>query len=627
MTGSSETPDVRNLEILNRDAEPSLDLASVVRDLEEDEGLRFVLVTAEEQPPERIAAAIRESHGLHGNVEPIFGPVDIAADVNQMYRFFELSLPGVTRAALRESVYDVAYRLRNQTEGVRFERVEPDLLNADYMGELNVLETAFRAEQALCQVPGDCHPDHFWHLHAMRVPEAWKLDPGGGGARFGKGISIGHPDTGWTEHTELIGERALDTSRSRNFFEEGEPSGRDPLWKDALAALLAESIDDGGNLRSPGHGTGTGSVIVSRGRTDLRTPPAPGEDQLTGVAPGATLVPIRAIRHVFMQRSIPVAKAICHAADNDCHVISMSLGGRGTSALEAAVNYAVAKNVIVCAAAGNCVTIPGVAGFIAPGSYRNCIGVAGTNMEDRPWARGSRGWTVDISAPAEKVWKAELKEDSSSLSGVNCSQGTSFAVAGVAGIAALWLAYHGRDALCQRYNGHAYLHNVFYTLMQQTARRPDGWRDDLYGAGIIDAACLLQAELPDPGDLRLATAAERLQLTPQRELVAGVVVTATEDALDNALTSLLAPNVPSGAQSAESAIERWGPELMHILIEHLGAYKLFVDLVTSTSSNGEDGETEQARVELIREMLPWASAPLREVLHAAASSRTPQVQI
>jgi hypothetical protein len=66
---------------------------------------------------------------------------------------------------------------------------------------------------------------------------------------------------------------------------------------------------------------------------------------------------------------------------------------------------------------------------------------------------------------------------------------------------------------------------------------------------------------------------------------------------------------------------------MHILIEHLGAYKLFVDLVTSTSSNGEDGETEQARVELIREMLPWASAPLREVLHAAASSRTPPKHI
>ncbi len=618
MVGSDAAPDTRNLEILNQNTNASGEFAAAIQAIEQEEGLRFVAVTAEGISAERIAAAIRDTHGLECAVRPIFGSVKFAADVNHMDQFFEISLPGTNRSGLRQSVYDVAYGLRDETVGVRFQRIEPDLLNGAYIGEPDLLRFDFHAEQHFCKVEGECPNDHYWHLRCMGVPEAWNLNPLDEGKKFGAGISVAHPDTGWTEHLELAGDGALDTERSWNFYE-GNENARDPLWNDALVALLSDAVMKSGDLRSPGHGTGTGSVIVSRGRTDLNTPPAPAEDLLTGVAPAATLVPIRAISHVFMERSVPVAEAIGHAADHDCHVISMSLGGPGTSALEAAVNYAVAKNVIVCAAAGNCATLPGFAGFISPANYPNCIGVAGTNIDDRPWARSSRGRTVDISAPAENVWKAELRRNNPSLSDVACSQGTSFAVAGVAGIAALWLAHHGRQMLIDRYKDHATLHHVFYVLMQRTARRPEGWRDDLFGAGIIDAAALLSAEPPDPSDSSLQKWSGWTQLTSAREQIAGLISPNTEPALVVTLSSLLAPMALSESQEAEAAIERWAPEFIRILAVHPAAYLLFATLVEQSA---EGTETEQTRIELIRELLPEASIRLREVLNASMSRAT-----
>ena len=65
-----------------------------------------------------------------------------------------------------------------------------------------------------------------------------------------------------------------------------------------------------------------------------------------------------------------------------------------------------------------------------------------------------------------------------------------------AGVAALWLAHHGRANLIAiaRAQGET-LQSMFRRLVQATARRPSGWDSSDFGAGIVDAAALLGAEL------------------------------------------------------------------------------------------------------------------------------------
>ena len=95
------------------------------------------------------------------------------------------------------------------------------------------------------------------------------------------------------------------------------------------------------------------------------------EGQIAGAAPLATLVPIRAVHSVVQVLDGDVARAVDVARARGCHVISMSLGGRGFVGLRDAIRAAVADGIIVMAAAGNKVGI-----VVAPASYPECIAVA-----------------------------------------------------------------------------------------------------------------------------------------------------------------------------------------------------------------------------------------------------------
>jgi subtilisin family serine protease len=78
---------------------------------------------------------------------------------------------------------------------------------------------------------------------------------------------------------------------------------------------------------------------------------------------------------------------------------------------------------------------------------------------------------------------------------VGRSAGTSFSVALTAGVAALWLAHHGRENLIAKY-GKSALQAVFIDVVRRTARRPTGWDGSRYGSGIVDADALLNRDLP-----------------------------------------------------------------------------------------------------------------------------------
>ena len=304
--------------------------------------------------------------------------------------------------------------------------------------------------------------DHMWALKNLRVPQAWAR-----AGKRGQGVLVAQPDTGVTAHPELS--PGVDTARDRDLLD-NDADATDPLtkrwwWMD-----------------NPGHGTSTASVVVSR-----------GQGSVTGSAPKATLVPLRSNRSVVLVFDGDVARAVEYARQVGTHVITMSLGGVGFSpALRAAIQAAIRDGVIVLAAAGNQV------GFVvSPANYGEVIAVAGSNIRDRPWSGSSHGSAVDITAPGESVHVARAKKGSGGTNeySTGLGSGTSFAVALTAGVAALWLAHHGRDALIARY-GKANLQAVFADALRRSARRPNGWETSEYGSGIVDADALLAAGLP-----------------------------------------------------------------------------------------------------------------------------------
>jgi V8-like Glu-specific endopeptidase len=150
-----------------------------------------------------------------------------------------------------------------------------------------------------------------WSLKQVRVFQAWVRffpDPS---SQPGAGIVIGHPDTGYRRHPEIVDNLLID--RGYDFVDD-DPDAEDEL--------------EDGPLLNPGHGTQTASVIISP-----KGPPAGSvsAQAVTGVAPGAQLIPIRTGRSVItLISSFNLAHAIEHAADQGAHVTSISRGAYST---------------------------------------------------------------------------------------------------------------------------------------------------------------------------------------------------------------------------------------------------------------------------------------------------------
>ncbi len=303
-----------------------------------------------------------------------------------------------------------------------------------------------------------------WSLALIKVQEIWEKTEG-------EGVTVGHPDSGYIPHPELDDSRILH-DKERDFYD-GDDNAQNPQ-------------DRGGN-----HGLSTASVILS-GHDHLD-----GERFVIGVAPKAKIIPMRITRKgppVFLFQSGPrrVRKAVYHAIDNNCDVISMSLGGVGESSLRRAIQEAVKQNIIVLAAAGN-----GVPFVVWPARYPETIAVAACTINRERWNLSSRGSTVDITAPGHNVWRAYYDENNQQAA--KPSSGTSYATAVMGGVAALWLAFHGRDQLLAKYqDANVPLNEVFRRVLSDFSDAPPLDHHGQFGAGIVNVKKLLEADLPDP---------------------------------------------------------------------------------------------------------------------------------
>jgi thermitase len=96
------------------------------------------------------------------------------------------------------------------------------------------------------------------------------------------------------------------------------------------------------------------------------------------------------------------------------------------------------------------------------------------------------------------VWHAQVKkEDSGAIeSGVAQGNGTSFAVAAVAGLAALWLSYHDREKLIERY-GIEKIPFLFNRILRESCDPVPDWEPGKFGSGLVNAEKLLATPLPE----------------------------------------------------------------------------------------------------------------------------------
>ena len=371
-----------------------------------------------------------------------------------------------SRRVQPSTAWDATYRLRAQ----------PEVVHAQPMFRYLVPENAEprTRKRSGGDAPHDpaTETEYDWSLRKAHVLAAWALFTS---QQPGAGVKVGHPDTGYTPHPELADTARILVADGYDY----DDDDADPL----------DTLEDG-RLDNPGHGTSTGSVILSAvgGAIGGHGP------FVSGVAPHALLVPIRTTESVVLFSMRGLRRAIDHARSASAAVVSISLGGPfegfGT---HRAVQRAVNAGSIVVAAAGNHI------GFVVyPALFEEAMAVAASNINDQPWEGSSRGEAVDITAPGESVWRAKTvrgaKRELTFL--VERGNGTSYATATMAGIAALWISYHGASTLAKKC-GVAHIARVFKQLVQSTCRTPKGWNREDYGPGIVDAAALLTAPLPD----------------------------------------------------------------------------------------------------------------------------------
>jgi serine protease len=365
-------------------------------------------------------------------------------------------------------------------------------------------------------------PPRNWHIEHCAIHNAWTLTKG-------ENVVIGHPDTGYMRHSEIWSD---DAAQNRILHEQGF---------DFVSNDVDPFVPPGGST----HGTATASVIMS----------GFAETGVHGVAPAAKLIPIRVDNDVIHWRWGRVRKAIEWATAKDVDVISMSLGGPiDGDSLHQAIRRAVAKGIIVVAAAGN------VWPFVVyPAKYPEVMAVAATNVSRRKWGDSARGPAVCVCAPGENVHRATFNAQGGEI--VQESSGTSYATAIVAGIAALWLSHHGRANLIAQY-GPGNLSTVFRWVVTNHGVNPDDdWDTHHLGAGIIDADRVVRAPLPDPAMFQLGIEEAAVVQKSRFAEIADYFPDTPPEELHAALVQML----NTTPQQLESDLEQFGNELkLHV---------------------------------------------------------------
>ncbi|WP_203590449.1 S8 family serine peptidase [Streptomyces sp. SID13031] len=284
------------------------------------------------------------------------------------------------------------------------------------------------------------------YLNTVRVPQAWDVSKSTGSqivAVLDTGVDAGHPD--------LV--------------------GRLVTGYNAVSSTRPNPIDDNG------HGTMTLGIIAATANNSIG---------VAGVGWNAKAMPVKVAGANGVANDLDIVEGLEWAVAHGAKVINMPFGNPGDNpVVHDAIKRAVAKGVVVVAAAGN----DGSSVLQYPAAYPEVIAVGATNAGGVLTDFSSYGEWVDIAAPGWDVLSTGVRNMRQGVPYWFCT-GTSCSASIVAGVVAL-------------------VKNKWPTLTPaqvetrlKTLARDAGPRgtDPYYGAGILDAYAALggrwAADLP-----------------------------------------------------------------------------------------------------------------------------------
>jgi len=218
-------------------------------------------------------------------------------------------------------------------------------------------------------------------------------------------------------------------------------TGIDRNHLDFAGRIVAGASFVGGDYDDDnGHGTHVAGIVAGDGFAE--------NGKYQGVAPEASLYLAKVLDRDGSGAMSGVMAGVEWAVDQEVQVINLSLGGSGSSdgkdALSLTCNAAVARNIIVCVAAGN--EGPGAETVGSPGAAADVITVGAVDRSDRMASFSSRGPTADgrvkpdICFPGTDIVSARAAGTSMGTP-VNdrytAASGTSMATPHASGVAAL----------------------------------------------------------------------------------------------------------------------------------------------------------------------------------------------
>ncbi|MFI1052532.1 type VII secretion-associated serine protease mycosin [Streptomyces griseoruber] len=355
-----------------------------------------------------------------------------------------------------------------------------------------------------CTFPSKKYEGRPWALQRVNLDELWAQSTG-------KGVRVAVIDTGVDVKNPQLGD-AVDASKGRNLLPAENSKG--------------EKIDRGnsqGTTDTVGHGTRVAGIIAAR--------PAKGTG-FVGLAPDAVIIPIKQNNAEGDGTALTLATSIRYAVDVGADVINISQDTANAvepaPSLKQAVDYALDRQVVVVASAGN----DGLGGNVKvtyPASYEGVLAVAASDRNNERAAFSQSGDFVGVAAPGVDMVSTVPGNG-------HCSDnGTSFSAPYAAAVAALlkskYPEWTAREIVAQ---------------IEQSAERSIPGRDRLVGWGVIDPVRALtdvdpanpvespeaeegvtRAEAPEVTPLHLGeTAEERNARLATYALVGGLVLVA-----------------------------------------------------------------------------------------------------
>jgi membrane-anchored mycosin MYCP len=303
-----------------------------------------------------------------------------------------------------------------------------------------------------------------WPLQRVLLDELWQDTKG-------KGVRVAVIDTG-VDNDNVQLKSAVDAS-----------AGKDLLKPDKDAGTDDKRGKTDGTVDEVGHGTKVAGIIAARPRKGTG---------FVGLAPEATIIPIRQNDEKNSGNDKTMATAIDHAIAKGAGVINISQDTTKPlspdSTLGLAVQRAIQKDIVVVASAGN----DGMDGKLKntyPAAFPGVLAVASSDRNNERAVFSQAGEFVGIAAPGVDVVSTVPGN------GQCVDNGTSFSAPYVAGVAALLKAKYPKWTVPQ-----------IIAQIEQTAERSINGKDSFVGWGVIDPVRALdgddgppEAPRADPG--------------------------------------------------------------------------------------------------------------------------------